>query len=43
MAVIELNVKAPDFTLTDVQGKEITLSNFIGSKHIILVLNRGFV
>jgi len=43
MAVVEINTKAPDFSLVDQKGKEISLSEFVGKKNIILVLNRGFV
>ncbi len=34
---------APDFTLTDYTGREISLSQYRGSKNILLVFNRGFV
>jgi peroxiredoxin len=33
--------KAPDFTLTDSEGREVTLSEFRG-KFVVLVFNRGF-
>jgi peroxiredoxin len=33
---------APDFTLPDVTGNQITLSTFRGKRNILLVLNRGF-
>lgn len=32
---------APDFSLTDTQGKKIRLSDYKGKKHIVLVFNRG--
>lgn len=43
MSLIELNQPAPNFSLRDVTGKEVALSQFKGEKHVILVLNRGFV
>ena len=33
---------APDFALTDFQGKSVRLSDYQGNKHVILVFNRGF-
>jgi cytochrome oxidase Cu insertion factor (SCO1/SenC/PrrC family) len=41
MSRIELNSKAPDFTLEDYQGNLIKLDDFRG-KNILLVFNRGF-
>jgi peroxiredoxin len=43
MAVVELNKKAPDFTLNDFNGNPVSLSDFEGEKYVFLVLNRGFV
>lgn len=34
---------APDFTLPDLTGNPISLSDFRDDKHIVLVLNRGFM
>ncbi len=33
---------APDFTLDDLDGQPVRLSDYQGSKHVILVFNRGF-
>jgi peroxiredoxin len=33
---------APDFEMTDSQGKTVRLSDFKGKKHVVLVFNRGF-
>ena len=38
----ELNLPAPDFTLTDFQGEPVRLSAFQGQKNVLLVFNRGF-
>ena len=43
MAQVKLNTPAPDFTLTDYQGNEVSLSQFKGKQHVLLVFNRGFV
>lgn len=42
MSLIELNKPAPDFTLTDFKGNEVSLSDFQGKKNVLLVFNRGF-
>ena len=42
MSIVELKKPAPDFTLTDLNGNEIRLSDFKGRKNIFLVFNRGF-
>lgn len=39
---VELNKAAPDFTLHDFRGNQVTLSDFRGKKHVLLVFNRGF-
>jgi peroxiredoxin Q/BCP len=43
MARIQEGMTAPDFTLTDTQGQSITLSDYRGKKHVVLVFNRGFM
>lgn len=39
---IEQGEKARDFTLTDTQGKDVSLSDFEGKKNVYLIFNRGF-
>ncbi len=34
---------APDFTLTDTRNRPVSLSDYRGRKHVVLVFNRGFV
>jgi peroxiredoxin len=34
---------APDFELTDSEGRKVKLSSYKGNKHIVLIFNRGFV
>jgi peroxiredoxin len=40
---VELNVMAPDFSLTDFGGQLVRLVDFRGDRHVILVFNRGFM
>ncbi len=42
MTQVELNTAAPDFTLADFKGNPVSLADFRGEKHVLLVLNRGF-
>jgi peroxiredoxin len=34
---------APDFSLSDLNGNPISLSDYRAEKHVVLVLNRGFM
>jgi peroxiredoxin (alkyl hydroperoxide reductase subunit C) len=42
MSQVELNQPAPDFSLPDLNGQQINLSDFKGQKNVLLVFNRGF-
>jgi len=33
---------ARDFTLVDIQGETVKLSDFAGAKNVYLIFNRGF-
>lgn len=43
MARVEVDQRAPDFTLADFQGNQVSLSDFRGDQHVVLVFNRGFI
>ena len=43
MPKVDLNTPAPDFTLDDMNGQPVSLSDFKGQKNVLLVLNRGFI
>ncbi len=43
MPKVTLNTPAPEFTLLDFNGKTVSLSDFRGKAHVLLVFNRGFV
>jgi len=43
MAQVNLAAPAPDFTLIDTQGEEVSLSLFKNRKNVVLVFNRGFI
>jgi len=43
MPRVALNTPAPDFTLPDFKGQTVSLSDFRGNSHVLLVFNRGFV
>ena len=36
-----ISKQAPDFTLNDVDGKQVRLSDYRGSKNVVLVFNRS--
>jgi peroxiredoxin len=42
MPRVSLDAVAPDFGLKDYQGQTVRLSDYRGSKHVVLVFNRGF-
>ena len=42
MSRVELNTQAPNFTLSDFNGKSVSLSDFAGQKNVLVVFNRGF-
>jgi len=42
MSRVELNTKAPNFTLNDFNGKNVSLTDFAGKKNVVVVFNRGF-
>ncbi len=33
---------APDFSMEDLHGQQVRLSDFRGEKYVLLVFNRGF-
>jgi cytochrome oxidase Cu insertion factor (SCO1/SenC/PrrC family) len=39
---VKVGQSAPDFTLEDVDGKNISLSDFRGKKSVVLVFYRGY-
>ncbi len=43
MPRVSLNVPAPDFTLRDLNGNPVSLSDFRGQSNVLLVFNRTFV
>jgi peroxiredoxin len=43
MSRVELNKPAPNFTLKDFSGREISLTDFQNKKNVLLVFNRGFL
>lgn len=43
MPKVQLNAPAPVFNLTDFNGQFVSLSDFLGEKHVLLVFNRGFL
>ena len=43
MPRVSLNQIAPDFSLADYHGKQVSLADFRGRKNVLLVFNRTFV
>lgn len=43
MPRVELNAQAPDFSLKDFRGNDLSLSEFLSKKNVIVVFNRGFM
>ena len=43
MAKVQIHTPAPDFTLADFRGRPVHLSDYRDQKHVVLVLNRGFM
>jgi peroxiredoxin len=42
MPKVDINAPAPDFSLMDIKGERIKLSDFKGKFNVLLVFNRGF-
>lgn len=40
---IELFTAAPDFSLEDVDGRTVRLSDYRDTRHVVLVFNRTFL
>ena len=43
MTKLNENTSAPDFILPNFDDVPITLSDYQGQKHVVLVFNRGFM
>ncbi|MBN2553910.1 MAG: redoxin domain-containing protein [Spirochaetales bacterium] len=43
MARVEVNTNAPEFALEDLNGKNVSLSDYSGRKNVLVVFNRGFL
>lgn len=43
MARLQVDVPAPDFTLDDLHGRPVRLSQWRGERAVVLVINRGFI
>ncbi len=39
---VKVGGKAPDFMLEDVDGRQMSLSDFRGKQHVVLVFYRGY-
>jgi len=42
MPIVTLNTTAPDFSLKNFEDQTVSLSDFRGKAHVVLVFNRGF-
>ena len=42
MPQLEIGQQAPDFTLEDYRGEAVSLSDYRGASHVLLVFNRTF-
>lgn len=42
MPQVSLNTLAPNFTLPNFRGEPVSLSDFHGKSHVLLVFNRTF-
>lgn len=43
MTQVQIDAPAPDFTLADYNGNDVSLSDFKGKQNVLLVFNRGFM
>lgn len=43
MSRVSLNQAAPNFTLPDFSGRNVSLSDYRGRKNVLLVFNRTFL
>lgn len=41
--MLNTGITAPDFSITDYKGKNVTLSDYRDYKNVLLVFNRGFI
>lgn len=42
MPKVKLDAPAPDFVLNDLEGRPVSMSDYRGDRHLLLVFNRGF-
>jgi peroxiredoxin len=43
MPRVQVNTPAPDFSMPDLQGRTVTLSDYVDRRHVVMVFNRGFM
>jgi peroxiredoxin len=41
-AAVAVGLPAPEFALADFDGRVVSLADFRGARHVVLVFNRGF-